>query len=167
MAARRFPEATDAYLALLKLNPEDYNYHRGYQCALLQDASHFHADGGMDLPIHHASGCAAAGVPPLPAPPPPQLPTPTAATAAEGGGGATGAPALPTLTHGDATGVVAADGNGGGGAAADGGGVRGGGGPLTTEQRSLLSSRYVLPEPTIQCIDQPFDSDCRASVGLH
>jgi tetratricopeptide (TPR) repeat protein len=53
MTLRRFEEASAAYISLFKLNPENYDYHRGYQCALLQRTEHWHVDGGMDLPIYH------------------------------------------------------------------------------------------------------------------
>lgn len=53
MKSQMYEEAREVYISLFKLNPENYNYHRGYQCALLQSTDHWHINGGTDLPIEH------------------------------------------------------------------------------------------------------------------
>jgi peptide alpha-N-acetyltransferase len=53
MTLNNFDEAVSTYVSLFKLNPENYQYHRGYQSALLKFNDYWHTNGGLDLPIHH------------------------------------------------------------------------------------------------------------------
>ena len=55
MNLKQFDAAAETYITLFQLNPENYNYHRGFQSALLQNTDHLSIDNGLDLPVHHLS----------------------------------------------------------------------------------------------------------------